>query len=73
MWQWLADLFTGRTRAERAGSEADVEPDPAQVETRPTGPSTRDTFVGRVAGEDGGDAGSTGAEARGDATDDHDA
>ncbi len=86
MWQWLKDLFAGRTRAERAGSEADVEPDPAEANARATGgvadpdaadahsttgPSTNDTFVGRVAGEDPGDAGITGAEARSESTDEH--
>lgn len=79
MWRWLSELFTGRTRPQRTGGEPDVEPDPAQVDTRPTGgvadpdaadahsttsPSENDTFVGRVAGEDAGDAGITGAEAR---------
>lgn len=70
MWQWLAKLVTGRTRAESAGSEADVAADPAQATARPTGgasdpaaadahsttgPSANDTFVGRVTGEDPGD------------------
>jgi hypothetical protein len=79
MWQWLADLLTWRTRAQRAGGEPDVESDPAQPGTGPTGgvsdpdaadahsttgPSENETFVGRVAGEDAGDAGITGAEAR---------
>lgn len=79
MWQKMVALLTGRTRTERVGGEADVEPDPAQAGTRPTGgtpdpdasdahsttgPSANDTFVGRVAGEDAGDAGITGAEAR---------
>ena len=82
MWEWLANLFTGRTRSERVGNEADVEPDPAQARTRATGgvddpaaadahsttaPSTNDTFVGRVAGDDAGDTGVTGAEARAEA------
>ena len=82
MWEWLANLFTGRTRAERVGNEADVDPDPAQARTRATGgaddpvaddahsttaPSTNDTFVGRVAGDDAGDVGVSGAEARAEA------
>lgn len=79
MWQWLKDLFAGRTKPQRAGGEPDVEHDPAQANARPTGgaagpdapdahsttsPSENDTFVGRVSGEDPGDVGVTGAEAR---------
>lgn len=86
MWQWMKDLFAGRTRAQRSGGEPDVEPDPAQANTRAsggaadpgaadahstTGPSANDTFVGRVAGEDAGDAGITGAEARSESADEH--
>jgi hypothetical protein len=79
IWQRIVDVFAGRTRAQREGNEPDVEPDPAQADARPTGgkadpdapdahsttgPSANDTFVGRVAGEDAIDAGTTGAEAR---------
>lgn len=84
VWQRIADLLTGRTRAQREGGEPDVEPDPARVDARSTGgrsdpdardahsttgPSTNDTFVGRVAGEDAIDVGTTGAEARAGAED----
>lgn len=64
MWQWLARLLTGRTRTEQSGGESDVEPDPAQVRSRPGDPTGNGTFVGRVAGEDAGDVGISGAEAR---------
>jgi hypothetical protein len=79
MWQGLKRLFTGRTPAQEQGQEADVQHDPAEATTRATGgetraeaadahsttaPSTNDTFVGRVSGEDSGDAGETGAERR---------
>lgn len=79
MWQWLNDLLAWRTRSQRAGGEPDVQADPAQASTRSAGgvtdpdaadahsttsPSENETFVGRVAGEDAGDAGVTGAEAR---------
>ncbi|HEX4224925.1 MAG TPA: hypothetical protein VHZ97_21335 [Pseudonocardiaceae bacterium] len=84
VWQRITDLVTGRTRAQRAGNEPDVDPDPAQTGARPTGgkdapdapdahsttgPSANDTFVGRVAGEDATDTGMTGAEARAEAAD----
>ncbi|HEY2699010.1 MAG TPA: hypothetical protein VGJ45_26370 [Pseudonocardiaceae bacterium] len=86
MWQRIADLFTGRTHAQREGNEPDVEPDPAQADMRPTGgradpdaadahsttgPSANDTFVGRVAGEDALDVGTTGAEARAESDETH--
>ncbi|MFD2420626.1 hypothetical protein [Amycolatopsis pigmentata] len=80
MWRQLKRLFTGRTPAQEQGQEADVQHDPAEATTRATGgesrpgtsadahsttgPSANDTFVGRVAGEDSGDAGETGAERR---------
>jgi hypothetical protein len=79
MWQRIADLLAGRTRAQREGKEPDVEPDPAQANARQTGgrsdpdasgsdsttgTSEDDNFVGRVAGEDAIDAASTGAGAR---------
>lgn len=79
MWRQLMRLFTGRTRAQQVGREADVEVDPARTDTRAVGgvdrpdatdahsttaPSANDTFVGRVSGEDPGYAGETGAERR---------
>jgi hypothetical protein len=79
MWRRLKQLLRGRTRAQEAGGEADVEHDPAEVNTRPTGgehppaspdahsttgPSANDTFVGRVSGEEAGFADETGAERR---------
>ena len=81
VWQRIANLLTGRTRAQREGGEPDVEPDPARVARSTggrndpdardahstTGPSANDTFVGRVAGEDAIDVGPTGAEARSEA------
>jgi hypothetical protein len=61
MWERLKRLFTGRTRPQQAGTEADVEPDPAQS-NRPSDAS----YVGRVAGDDIGGGEETGAERRAD-------
>jgi hypothetical protein len=81
MWQKIVRLIAGRTAAQDAGGEADVQHDPAEAKRRATGgepdpetgdthsttgPSANETFVGRVAGEDAGYAGQTGAEARTD-------
>lgn len=53
----LKRLFTGRTRPQEAGQEADVGHDPAQPnEARP--------FVGQASEDDPGYAGETGAERR---------
>jgi hypothetical protein len=79
MLERLKALLTGQTRPQRDGSEADAEADPAQANTRATGgrkdpgatdahsttgTSANETFVGRVAGDDAGYAGETGAEKR---------
>jgi hypothetical protein len=61
MWRQLKRLarrLGGQTPAQEAGSEADVQADPAQVGGAHTG------SVGRITGEDDGDAGQTGAERR---------
>jgi hypothetical protein len=57
MWQRLKRWFTGRTKAQQAGQEADVRHDPAQ-------PANATSFVGRASGDDGGYAEETGAERR---------
>lgn len=57
MWGRLKRLLTGRTKAQDAGREADVQQDPAQ-------PDDAQSFVGRVSGDDHGYAGETGAERR---------
>lgn len=59
MWERLKELFTGRTSAQRAGQEADVEHDPAQPD-----PAASGDLVGRASGDDSGYAGETGAERR---------
>jgi hypothetical protein len=51
--QW----FTGRTKAQAAGQEADVQHDPAQ-------PDPGGSLVGRASGDDSGYASETGAERR---------
>lgn len=78
MLRRLAKLFGGRARS-RYGTEADVEPDYKQARIRATGgkpgnehgddrlttgTGPNDTFVGRVAGDDLGYTGDTGAEKR---------
>ncbi|HEY1571996.1 MAG TPA: hypothetical protein VGG05_11660 [Pseudonocardiaceae bacterium] len=57
MWGALKRLFTGRTRAQESGREADVQHDPAQ-------PDRSTSYVGRASGDDQGYAGETGAERR---------
>lgn len=57
MWERLKRLFTGRTRAQGEGQEADVRLDPAQ-------PGGSTSFAGLGSGDDGGYAGETGAERR---------
>jgi hypothetical protein len=57
MWQQLKRLITGRTRAQQAGREADIQHDPAQ-------PDDAASFVGRASGDDAGYADETGAERR---------
>jgi hypothetical protein len=59
MWRRLKQLFTGRTPAQQEGREADVAEDKAQ-----TNVSGDASYVGRVAGDDVGYAGETGAERR---------
>jgi hypothetical protein len=86
MWQQLKRILTGRTRAQHDGNESDVSFDPAQATGRATGgvaepdaqdagsttgASTSEGFVGRVAGQDVGYAGETGAEARAEAAQEH--
>lgn len=61
MWESLKRLFTGRTRPQQAGTEADVGPDPAQ-----TNRSSDASYVGRVAGDDVGGGEESGAERRAD-------
>lgn len=84
MLRRIARLFGGRARA-RYGTEPDVEPDYRQARIRETGgqpgrhsgdsaattgPAPNDTFVGRVAGDDLGYVGDTGAEKRTGVADD---
>ena len=57
MWQRLKRWFTGRTKAQQAGLEADVDYDPAQ-------PANATSFVGMASGDDRGYAEETGAERR---------
>lgn len=57
MWQRLKRWFTGRTRAQEAGQEADVRYDPAQ-------PTNATSSVGLASDDDRGYAGETGAERR---------
>jgi hypothetical protein len=57
MWEQLKRLFTGRTKAQDAGREADVRTDPAQ-------PDASNAYVGRVSADDEGYVGETGAERR---------
>jgi len=57
MWQRLKRWITGRTKAQQAGQEADVQHDPAQ-------PDGATSFVGRASEDDAGYAGETGAERR---------
>jgi hypothetical protein len=79
MWEKLKRLLTWRTKAQEAGTEADVRYDPAEARTRAAGgtgdPGTADEhsttgqpsegpYVGRVAGQDTGYAHETGAERR---------
>jgi hypothetical protein len=59
MWEPLKRLFTARTKAQDEGREPDTRTDPAQ-------PDRSESFVGRVAAEDEGYAGETGAERRSD-------
>lgn len=59
MWERVKRWVTGRTRAQAAGREADVQPDPAQ-------PHGGSSVVGRASGDDLGYAGETGAERRAD-------
>ncbi|RZQ61072.1 hypothetical protein [Amycolatopsis suaedae] len=76
MFSWLRKLM-GRPAS--ADAESDVATDPANAGSRvsggdtgrrggdaesTTGPGPNDTHVGRVAGQDEGFAGDTGAEAR---------
>lgn len=84
MLRRIARLFGGRARA-RYGTEPDVEPDYGQARMRETGgepardggdaaattgPAPNDMFVGRVAGDDLGYVGDTGAEKRTGVADD---
>jgi hypothetical protein len=57
MWQRLKRWFTGRTKAQQAGQEADVPFDPAQ-------PSNATSHVGMTSGDDDTYAEETGAERR---------
>lgn len=57
MLRLLKRLFTGRTKAQESGQEADVGHDPAQ-------PNRATPFVGRASEDDPGYAGETGAERR---------
>jgi hypothetical protein len=59
MWRRLIQLLTGRTPAQQEGREADVQEDRAQVDVSADSP-----HVGRIAGDDPGYAGETGAERR---------
>jgi hypothetical protein len=59
MWERLKQLFTGRTRAQHAGTEADVQPDPAQVNR-----ASDASYVGRASGDDIGGGEESGAERR---------
>lgn len=59
MWERLKRLFTGQTRPQQAGTEADVETDPAQNNR-----ASDTSYVGRVAGDDIGGGEETGAERR---------
>ncbi|NIJ13661.1 hypothetical protein FHU38_004005 [Saccharomonospora amisosensis] len=80
MWTWLKKLLARRQPRSSSATEADAADDPMVVRSRPTGgrqdddrgdnqsstgPGHTDTFVGRVAGEDLGYTGETGAERRG--------
>ncbi len=57
MWERLKRWFTGRTKAQQSGMEADVTTDPAQ-------PQRSTSTVGRASADDPGLAGETGAERR---------
>jgi hypothetical protein len=57
MWQRLKRWFTGRTKAQQAGQEADVEYDAAQ-------PPNDRSSVGMASADDRGYAEETGAERR---------
>lgn len=59
MWQQVKQWLTGRTPAQRAGQEADVQHDTAQPD-----PAASDGTVGRASADDGGYTGETGAERR---------
>ena len=77
--QWLRQLVGKGENENTSRGEADVEIDPAEARSRrtggtpghdegasasTTGPGESGSFVGRVAGQDVGYAGQTGAEAR---------
>ena len=85
MWQKLASLVARNRQARREG-EGDAPTDAGEVTTRPvgggsdaptqdahssTGTTSHETFVGRTGGDESGDVGLSGAEARGDGDLDH--
>jgi len=85
MWKKLSGLL-GRDRRARREGEGDAPTDPGQTTGRPTGGGSdavtqdatsstgtaeNETYVGRVGGDEAGDVGRSGAEARGDGDVDH--
>ena len=80
MWRKLVNLVSRDRRARREG-EVDAPTDSGEVTTRAagggsdaptqdahssTGTTSHETFVGRTGGDESGDVGRSGAEARGD-------
>jgi hypothetical protein len=80
MWKKIADLFSADRSARRTG-EDDAPTQTGTQAARPTGggsdadtldansstgTTANDTFVGRAGGDESGDTGTSGAEARGD-------
>jgi len=85
MWQRIAALFS-RKRAARSQGEDDAPTEPGTDAARPTGggsdvdtqdthsttgTTSNDTYVGRAGSDEAGDAGLSGAQARGDGDLDH--
>jgi hypothetical protein len=84
LWSWIRTRFAGDPVSQQPG-EADTPPDPQSAHSRATGgvadadaadthsttgTTPSQTFVGRASGDDAGDVGKTGAEARAEQGDD---